>query len=71
MNMRYMICFAVRENMPKIETEYYESFSDAVMRYTVLCSNCRDVVLSDLEKSEIIRHFSCRKLSGGVSVTAY
>ena len=69
--MRYMICYAVRENIPQVETEYYDSFSDAVQRYTVLCSNCRDVVLSDLVQMTIIRHFSSCKLNGSVSVTSY
>ncbi len=69
--MRYMICFTVKPYAQKAETECYESFSDAVMRYTVLCGSCRDVVLSDIEQGVIIRHYSCRMLHGAISVTAY
>ncbi len=69
--MRYMLCYAVKERSARIETEYYEKFEDAVMKYTVLCSNCADVVLSDTEEKKILRHFACRSSVYGMSVTNY
>ena len=69
--MRYMLCYAVKERSPKIETEYFDTFADAVMKYTVLCSNCRDVVLSDLEKETVIRHFSYRLCGGNLAITNF
>lgn len=69
--MRYMLCYAVKANSPKVETEYFETFADAVMKYTVLCSNCRDVVLADLEKEMIIRHFSHRLYGGNSAITNF
>ena len=69
--MRYMLCYAVKEKSAKVETEYYEAFTDAVMKYTVLCSNCSDVVLADTEQQKILRHFSRRSTGSGVSVTNY
>ena len=69
--MRYMLWYAVKERSPKIETEYFDTFADAVMKYTVLCSNCRDVVLSDLEKETVIRHFSYRLCGGNPAITNF
>ena len=37
--MRYMLCYALMQKSAKVETEYFDQFEDAVMRYTVLCSN--------------------------------
>ena len=71
MNMRYMLCYAIKVSSPKLETEYFDSFADAVMKYTVLCSNCRDVVLADLEKETVIRHFSHRINGGNLSITNF
>ena len=69
--MRYMLCYAVKEKSARVETEYYESFTDAVMKYTVLCSNCADVVLADTNEQKILRHFSRRSTSYGVSIANY
>ncbi len=68
--MRYMLCYALMQRSAKVETEYFEKFEDAVMRYTVLCSNCEDVVLADTAAEKIIRHFSYRHTAGGASVTS-
>ena len=67
--MRYMVCYALKIKAPQIETEYFEKFADAVMKYTVLCSNCFDVVLADLQEEKIIRHFSCRL--GGTNISIH
>ena len=67
--MRYMLCYAIKMKAPQIETEYYDSFQDAVMKYTVLCSNCHDVVLADLQENQIIRHFSYRYGASTVCIT--
>ncbi|HAG14462.1 MAG TPA: hypothetical protein DCG49_11475 [Ruminococcus sp.] len=67
--MRYMLCYATRIKAPQIDTEYFEKFSDAVMKYTVLCSNCYDVVLADLESEKIIRHFSYRYGGANLCIT--
>ena len=69
--MRYMLCYAITHKSAKVETEYYEKFEDAVMRYTVLCSNCDDVVLAETMESRIIRHYSYRNVLHGVSVTSF
>ena len=69
--MRYMLCYAVKVSSPKVETEYFDSFADAVMKYTVLCSNCRDVVLADLEKEAVIRHYSYRLCGGNPAITNF
>lgn len=69
--MRYMLCYAVKAHSARAETEYYEKFEDAVMKYTVLCSNCDDVVLADTETHMIIRHFCHRSDPHGCAVTNY
>ena len=68
--MRYMLCYALLYKSAKVETEYFEKFEDAVMRYTVLCSNCEDVVLAEITEAKIIRHFSYRHTTCGASVTS-
>ena len=66
--MKYMLCYAVMYKSAKVESEYFEKFEDAVMKYTVLCSNCSDVVLADTEEQKIIRHYSYRNVPHGCSV---
>lgn len=67
--MRFMLCYAIKSKSPQVETAYYDSFQDAVMKYTVLCSNCCDVVLADLQEEKIIRHFSYRFGGTNLSIT--
>ena len=69
--MRFMLCYAVKMNSAKVETEYFESFADAVMKYTVLCNNCHDVVLADLTEEKVIRHFAHRNCGGNLSITNF
>ncbi|MBR6717880.1 MAG: hypothetical protein IKI77_05990 [Oscillospiraceae bacterium] len=68
---RYMLCYAVKEKSARVETEYYNAFTDAVMKYTVLCSNCADVVLADTEEKRILRHYSWRHTANGLSIANY
>lgn len=67
--MRYMLCFAPRVQSQNVQAEYFDKFEDAVIRYTVLCSNCEDVVLADTVDKKIIRHYSYRHTVNGASVT--
>ena len=69
--MRYMLCYALMQKSAKVEAEYFDQFEDAVMRYTVLCSNCEDVVLAETTEAKIIRHYSYRHTANGASVTSY
>ena len=69
--MRYMICFAPKQRSENVQTEYHNKFEEAVIRYTVLCSNCEDVVLADTLEGKIMRHYSFRHSANGVSVTNY
>ncbi len=69
--MKYMLCYAVMEKSKKVESEYFDKFEDAVMKYTVLCSNCADVVLADVEEHKIIRHYSYRYVLHGCAATNF
>lgn len=69
--MRYMICFAPERNSQNVQKEYHDTFEDAVIRYTVLCSSCEDVVLANMMERKIMRHYSYRHSANGVSVTNY
>lgn len=66
-----MLCYAVTRNVSKVDTQYFDTFEDAVMKYTVLCSNCNDVVLADTENKKIIRQYSYRSNTSGCSVTNF
>lgn len=69
--MKYMLCYAVTRNVSKVDTQYFETFEEAVMKYTVLCSNCYDVVLADTEEKKILRHYCFRNSATGCSVTNF
>gem|GEM_PF-2394426 len=69
--MRYMICFAPKQRSENVQTEYHNKFEEAVIRYTVLCNNCEDVVLADTLEGKIMRHYSFRHSANGVSIANY
>lgn len=69
--MRFMLCYAIKLNSAKVETEYFDNFADAVMKYTVLCNNCHDVVLADLTNEKVIRHFAHRQNGANLSITNF
>ncbi len=70
--MKYFLCYT--ENYDegrntKVESEDFNDFADAVMRYTLMCSGRDHVVLADVDGCRIISQFSrerCDRETGTV-----
>ena len=59
--MKYLLCYTEvyddGENT-KVESEDFDDFADAVMRYTLMCAGRDHVVLAETDGGTIIRQFS-------------
>ena len=58
-----MLCYTEKyddNTNVKVESEVFDDFSDAVVRYTLMCGGRDQVVLAETESGTIIRQF-CRE----------
>lgn len=59
--MKYLLCYTENydngKNM-KVESEDFDDFADAVLRYTLMCGGRDHVVLAEADGGTIIRQFS-------------
>ncbi len=62
--MKYLLCYTEKydngENM-KVESEDFDDFADAIMRYTLMCGGRDHVVLAETDGGRIISQFSREK----------
>lgn len=62
--MKYLLCYTEKyddgRNM-KVESEDFDDFADAIMRYTLMCGGRDHVVLAETDGERIISQFSREK----------
>ena len=62
--MKYLLCYTEKyddgRNM-KVESEDFDDFADAIMRYTLMCGGRDHVVLAETDDERIISQFSREK----------
>ena len=59
--MKYILCYTEKYDEgrnTKVESEDFDDFTDAVMRYTLMCGGRDHVVLADADERRIITQFS-------------
>ncbi|MBQ9384117.1 MAG: hypothetical protein IJT87_07755 [Ruminiclostridium sp.] len=59
--MKYFLCYTEKYDEgrnTKVESEDFDDFADAVMRYTLMCGGMDHVVLADVDEGRIISQFS-------------
>lgn len=62
--MKYLLCYTERYDDGKnvrAESETFDDFAEAVMRYTLMCAGRDNVVLADADECKIIRQFAREK----------
>ncbi|MBO6303202.1 MAG: hypothetical protein J6N15_12275 [Ruminiclostridium sp.] len=55
--MKYLLCYSERyddNSNIKVESETFDDFTDAIVRYTLMCGGMNNVVLADAENGKII-----------------
>ena len=59
--MKYLLCYTEKyddgRNM-KVESEDFDDFADAIMRYTLMCGGRDHVVLAETDGERIISQFN-------------
>ena len=59
--MKYLLCYTERydgDRNVKVESEAFDDFADAVVRYTLMCGGRDNVVLADANEGRIITQFT-------------
>ena len=59
--MKYLLCYTERyddDKNVKVESEDFDDFADAVVRYTLMCGGRDNVVLAETESARIISQFT-------------
>jgi len=59
--VKYLLCYTEMYDNggnTKVESEDFDDFADAVMRYTLMCAGRDNVVLAETDGGTIIRQFS-------------
>ncbi|MBP5606446.1 MAG: hypothetical protein J6X60_13055 [Ruminiclostridium sp.] len=62
--MKYLLCYAERYDEGanvKVESEDFDDFASAVVRYTLMCAGRDNVVLAETDGGRIISQFSREK----------
>ena len=65
--MKYILCYTEKYDEgrnTKVESEDFDDFTDAVMRYTLMCGGRDNVVLADADEHRIISQFSRERCDG-------
>lgn len=61
--MKYLLCYTVEYDNGgniKVESEDFDDFAQAVVRYTLMCGGRDNVVLAETDEGRIVRQF-CRE----------
>ena len=59
--MKYLLCYTEKydnDTNIKVESEVFDDFADAVVRYTLMCGGRDQVFLAETDSGTIIRQFS-------------
>lgn len=60
-NMKFLLCYTVEYDNGgniKVESEDFDDFAQAVVRYTLMCGGRDQVVLAETESCRIIKQFT-------------
>ena len=59
--MKYLLCYTEKydgDRNVKVESEAFDDFADAIVRYTLMCGGRDNVVLADADEGRIISQFT-------------
>lgn len=63
-SMKYLLCYTEKyddDTNIKVESEVFDDFAEAVVRYTLMCGGRDQVVLAETDSGTIVRQF-CREV---------
>ncbi|MBO6229885.1 MAG: hypothetical protein J6O50_04900 [Ruminiclostridium sp.] len=72
--MRYLLCYTEKydeDQNIKVESEAFDEFADAVVRYTLMCGGRDNVVLADSDAGRIICQFTRERGDGPEAPTVF
>jgi hypothetical protein len=66
--MKYILCYTEKydeDQNVRVESETFDEFADAVVRYTLMCGGRDNVVLADANDARIICQFARERCDDG------
>ncbi|MBQ9484032.1 MAG: hypothetical protein IJU82_07550 [Ruminiclostridium sp.] len=66
--MKYLLCYTEKydgDRNVKVESEAFDDFAEAVVRYTLMCGGRDNVVLANADDERIITQFSRSRSQDG------